>query len=116
MHHVAFLRGMNLGGRRLTNEELCEAFRDLGFEEVTAVLTSGNVIFRSESAPTEELIERLQTGLREALGYEVPVFLRTAEEVATIAAARPFEEERGAAGGKLQVSLLADRPTTEQRR
>jgi uncharacterized protein (DUF1697 family) len=32
---VAFLRGMNLGGRRIKNEELRRHFEEMGFEEVS---------------------------------------------------------------------------------
>ncbi len=32
--HVAFLRGMNLGGRRIKNEELQAEFEALGFTDV----------------------------------------------------------------------------------
>ena len=34
MRYVAFLRGMNVGGHRLTNAELCGHFEDLGFARV----------------------------------------------------------------------------------
>ena len=40
--YVAFLRGMNLGRRRIKNPELCAAFEDIGFTNVAAYLASGN--------------------------------------------------------------------------
>ncbi len=52
--YVAFLRGMNLGNRRIKNEELRAEFEAMGFEEVATFRASGNVIFaapeKSESA------------------------------------------------------------------
>ena len=43
--YVAFLRGMNLGSRRIKNDELRAEFEQLGFEDVATFRASGNVIF-----------------------------------------------------------------------
>jgi uncharacterized protein (DUF1697 family) len=54
--------------------------------------------------------------LKGPLGYEVPVFLRGAAELLSIAASEPFEASLVAASkGKLQVVLLLDAPTKKQR-
>jgi uncharacterized protein (DUF1697 family) len=53
--YVAFLRGMNLGHRRITNAELCACLTSTGFAEVEAFLASGNLIFRAPSASSEEI-------------------------------------------------------------
>src|SRR4051794_184860 len=83
--YVAFLRGMNLGGRRIKNEELRAEFEALGFEEVATFRASGNVIFAASKESESRLRERIEAGLGEALGYAVPVFLRSCAEVAAIA-------------------------------
>jgi uncharacterized protein (DUF1697 family) len=111
--YVAFLRGMNLGGRRIKNEELRRHFEEMGFEEVATFRASGNVIFATPKQEAEaKLAQRVEAELGERLGYEVPVFLRSIEEVAAIAARQPFEagavEE---SKGKLQVSFLGKKPS-----
>ena len=59
-----------------------------------------------------KLTARLEDGLAEALGYEVPVFLRSAEELLAIAAHEPSTRRtRAASNGKLQVALLAKKPS-----
>lgn len=116
MQYVAFLRGMNLGRRRITNDDLCGCFRGLGLQNAWAFLASGNVAFESPSASRAQVSQLIEIGLSEALGYDVPTFLRTAREVAAIAAAVPFAEPQGAAGGKLQVSLLGENPSAAQRK
>ena len=104
---VAFLRGMNLGGRRITNDDLRSHFEAMGCEEVATFRASGNVIFAAEEAEAK-LAARVEAELGERLGYEVPVFLRGAAEVAAIAAAEPFPAADVAASkGKLQVQMLA---------
>ena len=110
--YVAFLRGMNLGGRRIKNEELRAEFEALGFADVATFRASGNVVFAAAKKAEGTLAKTLERGLGEALGYEVPVFLRSCAEVAEIAAQRPFGANRVASSqGKLQVSLLAKKPS-----
>jgi uncharacterized protein (DUF1697 family) len=114
---VAFLRGMNLGGRRITNERLRAHFESLGCEEVASFRASGNVVFARGRESEAQLRTRLEAGLAEALGYEVPVFLRSGAELRAIAAHEPFPAKALAASkGKLQVALLAKAPAAAARR
>ncbi|HEX2254236.1 MAG TPA: DUF1697 domain-containing protein [Thermoanaerobaculia bacterium] len=110
--YAAFLRGMNLGNRRLTNEELCERFAALGLDHPAAFLASGNVVFEAPAGEApDELSRRLEAGLGAALGYPVPVFLRTGDEIHAIAGHRPFAAgELAQTAGKLQVALLTAAP------
>lgn len=110
--YVAFLRGMNLGGRRITNDALRGHFEDLGCGEVATFRASGNVIFAKQGRPAE-LTTQLEAGLAEALGYEVPVFLRSAKELLAIAECEPFDKKHlSASKGKLQVALLTKKPSS----
>jgi uncharacterized protein (DUF1697 family) len=115
--HAAFLRGMNLGGRRITNEDLRAHVSAIGFEDVATFRASGNVILSARSGSERAVARRLEAGLGEALGYEVPVFLRDAAEVREIAAAEPFPAaEVEASKGKLQVALLIEKPAAGARK
>ncbi|MCY4475014.1 MAG: DUF1697 domain-containing protein [Chloroflexi bacterium] len=106
--YVAFLRGMNLGRRRIKNPELCAAFEDIGFTNVAAYLASGNVIFDADDADRALVARSIEDGLRDSLGYEVPTFLRTADEVRSIAAHEPFSDVTGERTGKMQVAMFSD--------
>jgi len=109
--YAAFLKGMNLGGRRLTNEELRAAFASLGLADVDTFRASGNVLFTAPTRSRERLQEQIETGLRHSLGYEVPTFVRTAGEVRAIVAAKPFPTQAvRTSTGKLQVGMLAHAP------
>jgi len=120
--YVAFLRGMNVGGHRLTNEELREHFEAIGFEQVSTFRASGNVVFADVGQPPDALRGRIEDGLASRLGYAVPTFVRADVEVRAIAALQPFAQERPrrprperGPAGKLQVSLLGVSPTRELR-
>lgn len=111
--YVAFLRGMNLGGRRIKNEELRRHFEAMGLKDVATFRASGNVIFAAPKREAEsKLASWVEAELDERLGYDVPVFLRGAEEIQAIAAQRPFPAKAiERSKGKLQVSLLKKKPT-----
>lgn len=109
---VAFLRGMNLGGRRLTNDELVTAVRACGCDDVAAYQASGNVVCNDDrGAP--ELAGALEQGLADELGYPVPVFVRAAEEVRAIAHATPFTADQLAPRGTPQVVFLQQPPSRD---
>lgn len=113
---VAFLRGMNLGGRRIKNEELRAEFEALSFTEVACFRASGNVVFAAKGGGEAKLTDQIEAGLGEALGYEVPVFLRSAKELSALAAHEPFDAAKvKASKGKLQVALLPKKPTAKAR-
>jgi uncharacterized protein (DUF1697 family) len=115
--YVAFLRGMNLGNRRIKNDELRRCFEALSLTDVACFRASGNVVFAGEGADETELTRRIETGLAESLGYEVPVFLRGDAELRAMSAHEPFERSVLAASkGKVQVVLLARRPAAANRR
>ena len=114
--HVAFLRGMNLGGRRIKNEELRAEFETLGFDDVACFRASGNVVFGAKGSEAK-LTGEIEAGLGEALGYEVPVFLRSAKELSALSAHEPFEAaDVKASKGKLQVALLPKKPAAKARK
>ena len=113
--YVAFLRGMNLGRRRIKNPELCAAFENIGFTNVSAFLASGNVIFDADESDPVAVARSIEDGLRVSLGYEVPTFLRSADEVRSIADYEPFADVTAERSGKMQVVMLGkeiDRSTS----
>jgi uncharacterized protein (DUF1697 family) len=113
--YVAFLRGMNLGNRRIKNPELVAHFEAMGVAEVATFRASGNVVFVDPVGEAEsKLQKRIEAELDERLGYDVAVFLRSGEEVTAIAAREPFSATAIAASkGKPQVDLLSKKPSAK---
>ena len=116
--YVAFLRGINLGNRRVKSPELVRHFEAMGLEDVATFRASGNVIFGDPSGDSEaKLQKRVEGELDERLGYDVPVFLRSFSEVAAIASQDTFEPAAiKKSKGKPQVNLLAKKPTAAARK
>jgi uncharacterized protein (DUF1697 family) len=117
--YAAFLRGINLGRRRVTGDDLRAVFAGAGFTGVGTFLASGNVVFETPAtAPSADdgLTAGIEAALERSLGYAVPTFLRTEPELRSIVALAPFSaEELEQSAGKLQVMLLRAEPTAEAR-
>lgn len=115
--YAAFLRGINVGGHRVKGPELCAVFVQLGCREVSTFRASGNVVFDADRAPVADLTARIEKGLDQALGYEAITFLRTSKEVTTIAGREPFDPALvEQSKGKLQVAMLAAKPSAKARK
>jgi uncharacterized protein (DUF1697 family) len=116
--YVAFLRGINLGNRRVKSPELIGHFEAMGFEDVATFRASGNAVFVDPDADTEAKVQaRVEAGLEAGLGYGVATFLRSAKEVAAIAARDPFDAAAiKRSKGKPQVVLLGRKPSAKAKK
>ncbi len=109
---IAFLRAINVGGHVVKMDRLRRLFEELGFGNVETFIASGNVIFDSpaDDARAHEL--RIENHLEASLGYAVPTFLRTPEEIGRIAANPPFTAE-AKEDSTLYIGFLAATPSPE---
>ena len=103
--YVAFLRGINLGKRRLPMSRLKACFEELEFDEVETFIASGNVLFTSKQTKIGWLESQIARHLEASLGYVVDTFVRTAEEVAAVERAKIFPEE-GKEGITIHVGFM----------
>ena len=92
--HVALLRGVNLGKRQLRMADLRRIAEELGLEQVRTYIASGNLLFASGKSE-KALKTALEAALEAHVGAKVGVMVRTANEMAAVAAANPFAAEPG---------------------
>jgi uncharacterized protein (DUF1697 family) len=89
-NYVAFLRGINVGGKNLIRmADLKIRFEALGLEAVRTYIQSGNVIFRSGEADKAGLVSRIESELAQALGYGGSVILRSLKEMNAVVTGAP---------------------------
>jgi uncharacterized protein (DUF1697 family) len=106
---IALLRGINLGARnKVSMPDLRELFSDLGAEDVTTYVQSGNVVFRSAAA-RDELTRAIENEIRSRFGLDVTILLRTNEELAAVAAGNPFAADEPEPT-KLHATFLVKSP------
>ncbi|HEY1733648.1 MAG TPA: DUF1697 domain-containing protein [Acidimicrobiales bacterium] len=88
--YVAMLRGINVGSRnRVAMSELRAVVESLGYGDVRTYVQSGNVVF-SGSGRTTIVAGRLSVAVRDELGVDAPVVVRTGREMAEILRTSPF--------------------------
>ena len=87
---VVLLRGINLGpNKRVPMAELRELFSGAGFDEVRTYVQSGNVVVSSDADPGE-LEQQAERLIAERFGFEVPVLVRTRDELASVVERNPL--------------------------
>ena len=68
MKYVCLLRGINVGGKnKVAMSDLKTVFLDLGFQNVSTYINSGNVIFESEEKEIEKLIIIIESALKQKI-------------------------------------------------
>jgi uncharacterized protein (DUF1697 family) len=107
--YIALLRGINVGGHNVRMEDLRHLFEELGLPHVQSYIQSGNVFFSTGETNVEALTRRIQRHLREALRFEVAVFLRTIPQFEAIMAGSPFENLKVTRDMRLCL-VFADQP------
>jgi uncharacterized protein (DUF1697 family) len=107
---VALLRGINVGGKNLLPmKDLAGLFEEAGCAGVRTYIQSGNVLFTASRAGAERLPGLIAKGIADRFGYQVPVLLRTVEELDETIRHNPFLEA-GAPETWLHVLFLAKQP------
>lgn len=93
--YIALLRGINVGGhKKVPMAELRKLLSQLGLGDVQTYIQSGNVIFQSDSNDLKTIEMTIHKAILDYFGFEVPVMVRTVQDLKTIFDACPFSEEK----------------------
>lgn len=106
--YIAFLRGINVGGHRVKMEHLRGLFSELGFAEVRNYIQTGNIFFETTENDRAVLTEKIERHLFSALGYQVPVFLRTIAEVERALQLNPFGHIEATADTRFCLTFISE--------
>ncbi|MBB2922836.1 DUF1697 domain-containing protein [Cellulomonas cellasea] len=106
---VALLRGVNVGGhRKVPMARLRAVAEGLGHEQVATHLNSGNVVLVApDDAPPERLAADLAGALRDDVGFDVDVVVRTRAAFDEVVAANPFPEAAAEDPARVLVTFFA---------
>ena len=110
--YVTLLRGVNAGGKnRLPRAALRDIFAEAGCAAVQTYIQSGNVVFEAAQDLAERVPEIVTTAIRQRLGFETAVVVRSREEMREVADSNPFDTSGDPRF--LHVAFLADAPSAE---
>jgi len=104
--YIAFLRAINVGGHVVKMDALRGLFESLGFLNVETFIASGNVLF--ETNLNSDLEKKIESKLREALGYDVATFIRTDAELKAAANYEAFAQSLLEAATAFNVAFLKE--------
>ncbi|WP_017589759.1 DUF1697 domain-containing protein [Nocardiopsis ganjiahuensis] len=89
--HIVLLRGVNVGGhRKLPMAELRAALSELGHTDVATYIQSGNAVLTSEEGDPEAVGALVRGAVRDRFGFDVPVMVRTLDQLRAVVAANPL--------------------------
>jgi uncharacterized protein (DUF1697 family) len=110
---IAFLRAVNVGGRKVEMARLRTLLTGMGLSRVRTYIASGNAFFDTEDAGLDDPGERaelagaIEARLLAEFGFEVPVLLRGTAEVRAALAAAPFDRVEVTPDTRLSIAFLS---------
>jgi uncharacterized protein (DUF1697 family) len=107
--HVALLRAVNVGGRKLPMAELRALCAAIGWADVATYIQSGNLVF-SASGSADALETQLEEAIAKRFGMEVPVIVRTAADWRRYAPSNPFPQAAKDEPNRLMLLLSKSPP------
>ena len=91
MRYVGLLQGINVGKhRRIAMSDLKAMVENLGHTDVKTHLNSGNVVFTAAVSSNDDLAREIEAAITSHLGIDVPVVVRSRDEMRRIVGNNPF--------------------------
>jgi uncharacterized protein (DUF1697 family) len=92
--HVALLRGINVGkNNRMAMADLRTAMEELGYDEVSTYIQSGNVLFSTPQTDTTAIAEAIRAKIHSVFCMSIDVVVLSREELAQAVSDNPFPPE-----------------------
>ena len=113
--YIALLRGINVGGhKKVPMAVLREVLTASGLENVKTYIQSGNVIFQSTNKDAKALEHNIQKTILNGFDFEVPVLVKSKEEIKTIIDNCPFPEEKKIASYFILLSQIPEKDLIDE--
>ncbi|MEG8180354.1 DUF1697 domain-containing protein [Nocardia terpenica] len=90
IRYAAWLRGIMPSNPAMRNEKLRAVFTGLGFDAVSSLLSSGNILFGSAETDVPTLESRIQQALNAELGIGGGTIIRSRAELQALVDSDPF--------------------------
>jgi uncharacterized protein (DUF1697 family) len=116
IRYISILRGINVGGKRkILMADLKNLYQELGFCNITSYIQSGNIIFdTSKETDRKNIAENIKVAIFEQYGFDVPVIIRTVDELQESIAINPFTQNQDFDIERLCLTFLQDIPSTQK--
>lgn len=109
--YIAILRGINVSGHKLIKMELLRTmFNNMKFKNVETYIQSGNVIFQTARTKCTDLEKKIAKKIVAELKFEVPVLVKTLQEMIEVVENNPFIGKGQVDETKLHITFLSQEP------
>lgn len=93
--YISILRGINVSGHKMIKmDELKKTAGEIGFEQISTYIQSGNLVFNSKRNDTSKISKLLSEAIKQKFGFEVPVITMTKDELQQIIEQNPFLKQK----------------------
>lgn len=110
MRCVALLRGIGPGNPNMRNDKLRAVIEGVGCRDVQSVISSGNVIFETDSRGTRALEKEIERAWPEQLGFTSTTIIRTKPQIERLIEENPFGDLEDSPSSRLNVTFLQRGP------
>ena len=110
--YIAFLRGINVSGqKKIKMADLRVTLMKAELQNVRTYIQSGNIIFDSSIIQVSQMETLIRKAIADGFGFDVPVIVKTEQEIQKILNNNPFGDETNLKG--LYFALLREVPDDE---
>jgi uncharacterized protein (DUF1697 family) len=103
------------GHNSIKMSDLSALYNDLGFIEPETFIQSGNVIFSTISdILIPDIARAIETAIYNIYSFDVPVMIRTVQEMRDLITSNPYLEEVNFDPAKMAVIFLHENPSESQ--
>jgi uncharacterized protein (DUF1697 family) len=90
--YVALLRGVNVGGRIVKMTKLKDCFEKSDYSDVSTILQSGNVIFKTDEVDIELMRRKLESAVISRFDYPAKIFVLKQDSLQLLTSKYPFND------------------------
>lgn len=111
MKYVALLRGIGPMNPNMRNDKLRGVLDDLGLKNVQSVVSSGNVLFETDSTDVKKLEATIEEAWPKKLGFNSTTIVRSQKDLESLVALDPFKGVEHTPSTNLNVTFLKNKPS-----
>ncbi len=109
--YISILRGINVSGQKLIKmDELKKSYKDLGFQNVTTYVQSGNVIFNYDETKPNQLEHKIIQQIEKDFGFNITIIVLSVDKLKHIIDNNPFIRDKNKDETHIYITFLADIP------
>lgn len=111
MKYVALLRGIGPSNPNMHGAKLKDATEKAGFSNVQTLLSSGNIIFESNSKDQAAIESKLEETWPAKLGFNSRTIVRSQEQLQALVDANPYKGSEHSRKSYLLVTFFKTQPS-----